>query len=69
VNALVPDRIMLGPLPGTFFCGRCDRNRWFVQPGHCSFCGHREHEIAAQGGLNPTREQLAAMRRRPMSNA
>ncbi|WP_033288268.1 hypothetical protein [Amycolatopsis jejuensis] len=58
------DLISLGALPGTFFCIRCDRNRWFSEGGVCGFCGHREYEVAALGGLNPTPGQLAAMRRR-----
>lgn len=60
--------VQLGVLPGTFFCVRCDRNRWFIESGSargkCAFCGHGEREIAAPGGLNPTSEQLAAARRR-----
>jgi hypothetical protein len=56
--------VQMGKLPGTYFCVRCDCNRWFVDRGSCAQCGHREHETAAEGGLNPTREQLAAMRRR-----
>lgn len=56
--------VIMGEFPGTYFCVRCDRNRWFVSYGHCQFCGHREHATAAPGGLNPTREQLAAMRER-----
>lgn len=58
------DLIQIGELPGTFFCVRCDRNRWFVERSVCTSCGGREREIAAPGGLNPTREQLTAMRRR-----
>ena len=49
------DAIELGSYPGTFFCVRCDRNRWFS--------AHRARR-PAPGGLNPTCEQLAAMQRR-----
>lgn len=56
--------VVLGPTPGTFFCVRCDRNRWFLRRGSCQFCGNSECEIAAPGGLNPSPKQLAAARRR-----
>lgn len=59
------DPVELGEMPGTFFCVRCDRNRWFTNRHGCQFCGHHEHEQAAPGGLNPNVEELAAMRRRP----
>lgn len=56
--------VNIGKLPGCFFCPRCDRNRWFREHSVCAACGGREREIAAPGGLNPSREQLSAMRRR-----